>query len=169
MTIYDCFEGCCKIEVVEYKTTSRDKKPKRKSNRKAGMFIYDYNSGKVLLVQSRGNLWGVPKGTFEPNETSIECAIREVKEETGLEINQSKLTNLFQIDINAFYYYINIKQVDVTIQSSIEDNDVNGLGWIKIDCLKKLIKKGTIKLNHHSRLCFKHFLNIILPYAKINK
>ena len=76
--------------------------------------------------------------TFEPNETSIECAIREVKEETGLEINQSKLTNLFQIDTNAFYYYINIKQVDVTIQSSIEDK--NEKQKIKEDNLQITIK-----------------------------
>ena len=26
MTVYDCFEGCCKIEVIEYKTSSKDKK-----------------------------------------------------------------------------------------------------------------------------------------------
>ena len=166
MTLYDCFEGCCKIEVIEY-TTNKDRKPKRKLNKKAGIFIYDYNSGKVLLVQSRGNLWGVPKGTFEPDETKEDCAIREVKEETGLEIDKTKLTNLYQIDDNAFYYYINIKEVPVTIQKNIQDNDVNGLGWIKIDCLKKLIRKGTIKLNHHSRLCFNYFLNIQLPYAKI--
>ena len=125
MTVYDCFEGCCKIEVIEYKTSSKDKKPKRKLNKKAGMFIYDYNSGKVLLVQSRGNLWGVPKGTFEPNETEKECAIREVQEETGLEISESKLTKVSQIESNAFYYYVNIKQVDVTIQTTVVDNDAS--------------------------------------------
>ena len=165
MTIFDCCKGCCKIEVVQY-TSSIKKMTKRKSNKKAGIFIYDYISGKVLLVQSRGNLWGVAKGTFEHNETSIQCAIREVKEETGLEICQSKLKKMYIINDNAFYYLLNMKEIDVEIQSNVEDNDVNGIGWIKIECLKELIKIGTIKLNHHSRLCFKHFLNQDLPYYK---
>ena len=93
MTIYDCCKGCCKIELVEYKTT-KSKLSRRKSNKKAGIFIYDYINGKVLLVQSRGNLWGVPKGTFEPRETSLQCAITEVKQETGLDIESDKIKNV---------------------------------------------------------------------------
>lgn len=168
MTIYDCCKGCCKIEVVQY-MNNKDKSAKRKSTKKAGMFIYDYINGKVLIVQSRGNLWGVPKGTFEEGENSMDCAIREVREETGLNIEKERLNRCYCINNDAYYYLLNIKQVDVTIQDNIVGNDVNGIGWIKIDCLKELIRIGTIKLNHHSRLCFKNFLNIDLPFFKFKR
>lgn len=45
------------------------------------------NDKKVLLVYEKDrNFWGFPKGHIEKNETEIETAIREVKEEVGLDI-----------------------------------------------------------------------------------
>ncbi len=44
----------------------------------------------VFLIQYRGyeQYWGCPKGHREKNETSREAAIRELSEETGLQIAQ---------------------------------------------------------------------------------
>jgi 8-oxo-dGTP diphosphatase len=44
-------------------------------------------SGPVVLVVHRPRYddWTFPKGKREPGETDEECALREVKEETGLE------------------------------------------------------------------------------------
>lgn len=39
--------------------------------------------GRILLIFRRG-VWDLPKGKFEKGETIKECAIREVKEETGI-------------------------------------------------------------------------------------
>ena len=44
------------------------------------------NEGKVLLVQHNAGHWDFPKGHMEENETEIETAIREVKEETNLDV-----------------------------------------------------------------------------------
>ncbi len=45
----------------------------------------DYNGTKVLIVQnSKGGHWGFPKGTPELAETSLETAMRELQEETGI-------------------------------------------------------------------------------------
>lgn len=52
----------------------------------AGMVIY-YPSEegiKYLLLYRRGNYWNFPKGHFEAGEDSLEAALREVAEETGL-------------------------------------------------------------------------------------
>ena len=159
MTIFNCCNNCCEIEVIQY-IDKRPSRHKRRLPQKAGIFIFDYKLQKVLLVQSRGNLWGIPKGTFEEGETSLECAIREVKEETGLDIDKDNLHKLYVIKKNAFYYFLNMKETTVTIQSGIENNDVNGIGWIKIECLKELVRLKTMKLNHHAKLCFQHFLNL---------
>lgn len=43
--------------------------------------------GRVLLVYEKyGRFWGFPKGHVEPGETEPETALREVREEVGLEV-----------------------------------------------------------------------------------
>lgn len=41
---------------------------------------------KVLLIKQNGGDWTFPKGHVEENETEIETAIREVKEETNIDV-----------------------------------------------------------------------------------
>ncbi|MDD6388038.1 MAG: NUDIX domain-containing protein [Bacilli bacterium] len=45
-----------------------------------------FNEGKVLVVRQISGFYGFPKGHVEIGETEKETAIREVKEETGLDI-----------------------------------------------------------------------------------
>ena len=42
--------------------------------------------GKVLLIKDNHGNWGVPKGHVEKNETEIETAVRETKEETNIDV-----------------------------------------------------------------------------------
>ena len=119
----------------------------------------------VILIQAIGwpkHWYSLVTGFHEAGETAEEGVLREVKEETGLDIDRENLHKLYVIKKNAFYYFLNMKQTPVTIQDDIENNDVNGIGWIKIECLKELVKLKTIKLNHHAKLCFQHFLNFLL-------
>lgn len=45
------------------------------------------NQGQVLLTQHSSNLhWGFPKGNINQGESSKEAAVREVKEEAGVEV-----------------------------------------------------------------------------------
>lgn len=41
--------------------------------------------GKIVLVEQHNNSWSFPKGGVEEGETQLQAALREVKEETGLE------------------------------------------------------------------------------------
>lgn len=165
-----CNDGCCTIEIknVSYPM----KRPKRIVNnrviKKAGVFVYDPNEDRVVLVQSRGQLWGVPKGTIE-NETIPECAVRELKEETGIEIKAEKFLRATKIKNRAIYYYTEMKNTPLKIPENFDDNDSTGLTWIKIDCLKKLLNTGHIMLNSHTREIFKKFLGIILPKTEFIK
>ena len=84
MKLCYCEYKCCSVIIKSY--TLRNHK-RRIINKKAGVFIYDSIKKKVLVIQSKGNLWGLPKGTFEKNENSIECAIRETYEETGIQLS----------------------------------------------------------------------------------
>lgn len=49
----------------------------------AGGGLVRNSEGKYLLI-FRHNIWDLPKGKQEPDETIEECALREVEEETGL-------------------------------------------------------------------------------------
>jgi 8-oxo-dGTP pyrophosphatase MutT (NUDIX family) len=47
-------------------------------------FRWDNNSPSYLLVHHGGAYWNFPKGRQESNETDIETALRELREETGV-------------------------------------------------------------------------------------
>jgi len=149
-----CDDKCCRLTITPYQQVGNY--IFRKNARKAGIFIYDPVEKRVLLVQSRGHLWGPPKGSMELNENIQNCAIRETKEETGLIITESQFISNMRIS-RAVYFYVNISMCDVNVQDW-NGNDANGIAWIKLDCLKKLMKNETIRLNRH---CVKLLSNIL--------
>jgi 8-oxo-dGTP pyrophosphatase MutT (NUDIX family) len=52
--------------------------------------------GEILLMnRSDGSGWCLPCGWVEPNETPAQAAIREVMEETGLEVRVERLVGVF--------------------------------------------------------------------------
>lgn len=57
---------------------------KLKKEKACGCIIID--NDKVLLIQQNEGHWGFPKGHVELGETEIETAIREVKEETNIDV-----------------------------------------------------------------------------------
>lgn len=55
-----------------------------KQEKSCGCIVFDGN--KILLVKQTQGHWGIPKGHVEENETEHETAIREVKEETNIDV-----------------------------------------------------------------------------------
>lgn len=160
MQTYYCKEGCCQIKIKSYKYK---KMYFNRHYRKAGVFIYDPKESRVLLVQSRGHLWGPPKGSLNIEENSIEGAIREVKEETGLIISSDDFTKFIKIRNNSVYYYLEMLKTDIKVQDNIKDNDANGITWIKIKCLENAIEEGYIILNHYAKIVFWKFMKKTFP------
>lgn len=161
---FTCVNKCCTLYMQSYK---KNKFYSHHSNaKKAGVFIIDPVSGKVLLVQSRGMLWGLPKGSIKHGETERDCAIRETLEETGLEVSEQDFVREFHIQ-KATYFYIERTECDVCVQTHIEDNDANALGWIKPECLEKMITSGVIIINKQCRIAFKKFINRLFPESAV--
>lgn len=109
---------------------------------------------KVLLVyEKNGNFWGFPKGHMEEGENEVETALREVKEEVGLdvEIDVTKRYSLNyiigdKIDKTTVLYIAIPKNENLKKQESeIEDikwYDFNeALNTITFENLKELFKK----------------------------
>lgn len=53
----------------------------------AGAVLYELNNNRVLylLILDFNNNWGFPKGHIENGETQQEAALREIKEEVGVD------------------------------------------------------------------------------------
>lgn len=172
MVTYKCENKCCLIKINPYKeNTTHYSYLKSNTNKKAGVFIYDPKEQRVLLVQSRGQYWGPAKGTLENGENNKDCAIREVKEETGIDIVGEQFIKATKIKNKSIYYYVEMNIENVDVQDT-NGNDANGITWIKLDCLKKCINSGLIVLNQHCRIIFIRFLNIFYPktnFVKVSK
>jgi 8-oxo-dGTP pyrophosphatase MutT (NUDIX family) len=56
--------------------------------RSCGAVVYRMDEGEIkyLLVRSKNGLWGFPKGHMEQGETEHETALREILEETSLNV-----------------------------------------------------------------------------------
>jgi ADP-ribose pyrophosphatase YjhB (NUDIX family) len=52
--------------------------------------------GRILLIKREDfKVWALPGGTVESGETTAQAAIREVKEETGLDVELSRLVGIY--------------------------------------------------------------------------
>lgn len=135
-----CINGCCTIKTVEYKWDEEWYQEKRHKETevlktRVGFFIYDPVGKKVLMIQSCGYLWGLPKGKIEPGETLLQGALRELKEETGI-VLQEKNIHSYPIHLkrNSYYFYYEMPECEVKVQTK-KGNDANGIAWISLNCM----------------------------------
>jgi ADP-ribose pyrophosphatase YjhB (NUDIX family) len=73
-------------------------RPKFQATRwRLGVFVTLFDAdGHVLLVQRRDHpVWNLPGGKVEWGETAWDAAVREAREETGLEIQLQRLTGIY--------------------------------------------------------------------------
>jgi hypothetical protein len=115
-------------------------------NKKKAGAILTFNN-KLLIVQSRGNLWGFPKGTMEYMETELECASREVLEETSLSLNFEGDSMFVYNNTTFFFKQLSSVYISLNHIMSNPSNDCTGIGWIDINCLKDMM---------HNRGCYAH-------------
>jgi 8-oxo-dGTP pyrophosphatase MutT (NUDIX family) len=92
----------------------------------------------VLVARHREGLWALPKGTPEPEETLEETAVREVREETGLE------TAVLEPLGTVRYYFLNRdgERVDKTVHHFLleptggsfeqHDHEFDHVGWYDV-------------------------------------
>ena len=91
---------------------------------------------KVLLIKQTKGHWGLPKGHVEENETEIETAIREVKEETNYDveiISDKRFVERYVIDskIDKEVVYFIAKKVGGTAEK--QETEVTDIKWCNFD------------------------------------
>lgn len=110
--------------------------------------MYIEHNGQILLLHRQnhileGNKWGIPGGKVEKNETILQAAIREVKEETGLDISQQSIEALEPVYIewpgNYHFVYYAFRTELVGDPSAVKINfkEHKGFTWVTpADALK---------------------------------
>jgi ADP-ribose pyrophosphatase YjhB (NUDIX family) len=70
--------------------------PKATSIKPATSAIVTNVEGEILLHhRTDNNLWGLPGGTMDAGESIAQCVVREVKEETGLDVEPEYLLGIY--------------------------------------------------------------------------
>ncbi len=149
-----------KLEFNKYETKSAEKiilrnknfksinKYKKISEKSCGCIIID--KGKVLLIQQKRGNWGFPKGHVEFNETERQTAIREVKEETNLDVRIFKNKRYIEkyISNNG-----KLKQVVYFLAKHTggiekkQDSEIKSMIWLNFeDAINKITYENTRKL-----------------------
>ena len=78
-----------------------------------GVAVIIFDADKRVLLQKRADvgLWGIPSGHVEPGETLLNAAVREVMEETGLEVRIKRLIGIYSDPASQVFCYPNGKNV----------------------------------------------------------
>ena len=73
----------------------------------AGFVVYrrTVDGMKFLLLYRRGNYWNFPKGHFKSGERSIDTALRELEEETGIKKSELRIIPNFRA-YERFYFRV---------------------------------------------------------------
>ncbi|WP_121639125.1 HAD-IIA family hydrolase [Virgibacillus sp. Bac330] len=76
---------------------------------KAGVagIIFDRDQRVLLMKRADNGLWGIPSGHVEPGETVEEAIIREIREETGLDVKVNRLIGVYSDPESQVFSYPN--------------------------------------------------------------
>lgn len=111
---------------------------------KTGGGLVKNKAGDILLIFRRGK-WDLPKGKQDDGETLMECALREVREETGLqkitagkEINTTyhTYTEFGKHILKESHWFLMKATGNESLQPQTEE-DITEIVWAKKDELKK--------------------------------
>jgi mutator protein MutT len=105
------------------------------------------NKNEILLEKHRKKTpwygyWIFPGGKLEANESLIECAKREVKEEVGIDVEIEKLASVFvskesqKVGIPIVLVFFLAKPL--TKELKIQEDEIKEAKWFSLDEIKNL-------------------------------
>lgn len=133
------------------------------------------------------NTYQFPGGHLEENETLIDCLKREVKEETGIELDDDEINkNIIEKNTHytrnyrntnknrkneIYYYVIKTDKLPNINNNHLDKNEINGNYIIKMIDINNVeqILVDSIPLNDVNKVIVEEMLDVINEYKKINK
>ncbi len=87
---------------------------------------------RVLLVKGDDRGWSVPGGRLEPDERLVDACVRELREETGLEVRVAGLAEVFERIEPDMHYVILDYLVEVVGGTLQAGDDALEVGWFSL-------------------------------------
>lgn len=108
------------------------------------------NDGKLLMVRrakepGRG-LWSIPGGRLEPGEYIAQGVAREVKEETGLDVEVRDLLGILEVPGDTHYVILDHVASYGGDDEPVAGDDVDAVRWVSfeeignLDCTPRLLE-----------------------------
>ncbi|GAB3130215.1 NUDIX domain-containing protein [Glaciibacter psychrotolerans] len=108
----------------------------------AGLLVLDADRGILLqhraLWSHHGDTWGLPGGARHDNESAVDAALREAKEEAGVpaEAVQRRFTSVF--DLGFWSYTTVVVEAVAFFEPVISDPESIELRWVAIGDVEAL-------------------------------
>lgn len=122
-----------------------------------------FNDDKVLVVKQLSGFYGFPKGHIDGAETEVETAIRETKEEVGLDVI---VDNDLRFSISYLVHNINLKEVVYFVAYPkdtdlivVQEDEIESAMWVDIDEVYDILTFDNLK---------KLWLSVLEKYKEIN-
>ena len=97
---------------------------------------------KVLIIKQNNGDWGFPKGHMEENETEIETARREVKEETNIDveiIGDKKYTMEYYTDKDNLKQVVLFLAYPKNFDLEPQQSEIDIIKWVNIETAFNLL------------------------------
>ncbi|MBQ8299620.1 MAG: NUDIX domain-containing protein [Clostridia bacterium] len=105
------------------------------------------DEGKLLIQKRNENLkrnpgkWGFTGGAVDANETSLDGAMREIKEELGVEISKDEIEYLLSFKREKGFVDIWLVKKNIAIEELVlQPEEVSEARWVSLKELKMLIE-----------------------------
>ena len=120
-----------------------------KKVKSCGCIVIENN--KVLLIQQKKGNWGFPKGRVEKNETECETAIREVKEETNIDViiedKNKKYIDTYYSKKDEFKEVIFFLGKRIGGEIKPQENEIKNVEWVDLlEAINRITMKSTKEL-----------------------
>lgn len=87
--------------------------------------------GRVLLVRGTGGKWSFPKGRRKENETSYQGAIREAKEEAGIDLTGRPVNVKVGLRYGTYYIYVFGRSGDeIPLEEPMTPDEISKVSWV---------------------------------------
>jgi 8-oxo-dGTP diphosphatase len=105
----------------------------------AYVFIFDVRNQSVLMVQNEDS-WSLPGGKREDGETLQQAAVREAKEETGLDVVVSDVVHVSEKFLGSHHaLFVTFRAEIVGGNVETKDAEIQRVEWKPIDEAQQLM------------------------------
>lgn len=127
-----------------------------------GLYLYSITSGKVLVchaTHASWKQWSIPKGLKDEKEEPLDTAIRELKEETGIEFKKLDIIALHTLPpvkyekrnkvLDSFLVIADggVEKLPLHCSTRVKNTfpEIDKWEWVKLDVLNKWVHESQQK------------------------